>query len=57
VRVAWRQVPSGAAHDTRGNPGWAPYDVASRTTGLLTQTITPVDDPAGDERALWAGIR
>jgi para-nitrobenzyl esterase len=42
---------------SRGNPGWAPYDVASRTTGLLTQTITPVDDPAGDERALWAGIR
>jgi para-nitrobenzyl esterase len=42
---------------SRGNPGWAPYDVASRTTGLLTQAIAPVDDPAGDERALWAGIR
>jgi len=42
---------------TRGDPGWAPYDTARRTTGLLTETISPVDDPAGDERALWEGIR
>ena len=42
---------------TRGEPGWAPYDTASRTTGLLTEKISPVDDPAGDERALWEGIR
>ena len=42
---------------TRGDPGWAPYDTARRTTGLLTETVSPVDDPAGDERALWEGIR
>jgi para-nitrobenzyl esterase len=42
---------------TRGEPGWAPYDTARRTTALLTQDVTPVDDPAGDERALWEGIR
>jgi para-nitrobenzyl esterase len=42
---------------TRGEPGWAPYDTASRTTGLLTEKLSPVDDPAGDERALWEGIR
>ena len=42
---------------TRGDPGWAPYDAVSRTTGLLTETVRPVDDPAGDERALWEGIR
>lgn len=42
---------------TRGDPGWAPYDVVSRTTGLLAETISPVGDPAGDERALWEGIR
>jgi para-nitrobenzyl esterase len=41
---------------TRGDPGWAPY-TTTRTTGLLTDTINPVDDPAGDERALWEGIR
>jgi para-nitrobenzyl esterase len=42
---------------THGDPGWAPYDTARRTTGLLTETVTPVDDPAGEERALWDGIR
>ena len=42
---------------TRGEPGWAPYDTASRTTGLLAEKLSPVDDPAGDERALWEGIR
>jgi para-nitrobenzyl esterase len=40
-----------------GDPGWAPYDVGARTTGLLTQDVVSVDDPAGDERALWEGIR
>jgi len=42
---------------THGNPGWAPYDTARRTTGLLTETVAAVDDPDGDERALWGGIR
>ncbi len=42
---------------TSGDPGWAPYDTARRTTGLLTDTISAVDDPAGDERVLWEGIR
>jgi para-nitrobenzyl esterase len=42
---------------TRGNPGWARYDTARRTTGLLTETVTAVDDPDGDERALWHGVR
>jgi para-nitrobenzyl esterase len=42
---------------TGGDPGWAPYDTSRRTTALLTEDLTPVDDPAGDERALWAGIR
>jgi len=42
---------------TRGDPGWAPYGTASRTTGLLAEKLRSVDDPAGDERALWEGIR
>ena len=42
---------------TRGNPGWARYDTAGRTTGLLTENVLAVDDPAGDERAVWEGIR
>jgi para-nitrobenzyl esterase len=42
---------------TRGDPGWAAYDPASRTTALLTERIEATDDPAGDERARWDGIR
>src|ERR1039457_6349258 len=42
---------------TRGAPGWAAYDTASRTTALLAERIEAADDPAGDERACWDGIR
>jgi para-nitrobenzyl esterase len=42
---------------THGEPGWTPYDTGSRTTGVLTQDVSVVDDPAGDERAVWEGVR
>jgi para-nitrobenzyl esterase len=42
---------------TNGDPGWARYDTARRTTGLLSDTLAAADDPAGDERALWDDIR
>jgi para-nitrobenzyl esterase len=42
---------------SRGDPGWARYDTTRRTTGLLSDTVTAADDPAGDERALWDSIR
>ena len=42
---------------TSGDPGWARYDAERRTTGLLDDTVSATDDPAGDERALWDGIR
>jgi para-nitrobenzyl esterase len=42
---------------TNGDPGWSPYDAARRTTGMFTDSVTPADDPAGDERTLWEGIR
>ena len=42
---------------TNGTPGWAAYDTASRTTGLLTHDINATGDPAADERARWDGIR
>ncbi|MCO1656550.1 carboxylesterase/lipase family protein [Pseudonocardia humida] len=41
----------------RGDPGWAPYDPGSRTTGLIDDKVEAVDDPAGDERRLWEGVR
>ena len=42
---------------TGGDPGWAAYDPGRRTTGLLASAVDAADDPAGDERALWDGIR
>jgi para-nitrobenzyl esterase len=42
---------------SRGDPGWAPYDLDSRTTGLIDEKVEPVDDPRGDERLLWDGVR
>jgi para-nitrobenzyl esterase len=42
---------------TSGDPGWARYDAGLRTTGLLGDAVAAVSDPAGDERALWDGIR
>jgi para-nitrobenzyl esterase len=42
---------------TDGDPGWAPYTSKTRTTGVLTEQLTVVDDPDGDERATWDGIR
>ena len=41
---------------TTGDPGWPAYG-ARRTTGLLTETVTAVEDPSGDERVLWDGVR
>ena len=42
---------------TNENPGWPPYETTRRTTGLLTEALTAADDPAGDERVRWDGIR
>jgi para-nitrobenzyl esterase len=42
---------------TSGDPGWARYDAGRRTTALLGDAVSAVSDPAGDERALWEGIR
>jgi len=42
---------------TSGNPGWPAYDTTTRSTGLLSDRVDVVDDPAGDERARWDGIR
>ncbi|TYK53213.1 carboxylesterase/lipase family protein [Actinomadura decatromicini] len=42
---------------TTGDPGWAPYEPSARTVGVITDTVTAVDDPAGSERVLWEGRR
>jgi carboxylesterase type B len=40
-----------------GDPGWAAYDDATRSTMRFDTTSAVVDDPHGAERALWAGVR
>jgi len=42
---------------TEGEPGWAAYTTSRRTTGLLAEQLSVVDDPDGELRASWAGIR
>jgi para-nitrobenzyl esterase len=42
---------------TRGDPGWPAYDAGRRATGLISDSITVADDPAGAERASWDRIR
>jgi para-nitrobenzyl esterase len=57
------QEVADAAHRTwvsfisDGSPGWKPYSVHKRPTGVLTGLVTEVADPDGAERALWDGIR
>ena len=57
------QAVADAAHRTwvsfisDGSPGWKPYDISKRPTGVLTEQVTEVPDPDGTERALWDGIR
>jgi para-nitrobenzyl esterase len=38
------------------DPGWAPYDEASRTVGLLAEAITSFPDPDSDLRLSWSGV-
>jgi para-nitrobenzyl esterase len=40
-----------------GDPGWPRYEPGTRTTALIDEQLTVVDDPAGAEREVWAGRR
>jgi len=42
---------------TDGDPGWPRYDLNARTTALLAEGLTVVDDPDGAEREVWTGRR
>jgi len=40
-----------------GNAGWSKYDLDHRATQIFDAVDHPViDDPAGDERAIWEGF-
>ncbi|MFJ2306617.1 carboxylesterase/lipase family protein [Streptomyces sp. NPDC087787] len=40
-----------------GNPGWPAYDTTSRTTMVFANAPVCEDDPRGQERLLWDGVR
>jgi len=40
-----------------GDPGWQPYDAEKRTVMRFDTASSVVNDPDGDERRLWDGIR
>lgn len=40
-----------------GDPGWSQYDSEARTTGMISDVVEAVDDPNGDERKVWNGVR
>ena len=40
-----------------GDPGWATYDAAERSTMIFDEPCTVASDPAATERQAWEGIR
>lgn len=40
-----------------GDPGWPPYTGELRTTGVITDQVSVINDPDGDLRASWESIR
>jgi para-nitrobenzyl esterase len=42
---------------TSGDPGWPCYQIDRRTVRQFGTTSATIDDPAGEERRLWEGIR
>ncbi|HUZ44123.1 MAG TPA: carboxylesterase/lipase family protein [Acidimicrobiales bacterium] len=56
MNAAW------AAFARHGRPGgdlgdWAPYEAGTRATMVLDESIGVREDPMGEERALWEGLR
>ncbi len=51
MHAAW------VAFATKGDPGWAQYDLNRRATMRFDTTSEVVDDPRSAERALWEGLR
>jgi para-nitrobenzyl esterase len=48
---AWVAFASG------GSPGWPEYNLTTRPAARLTDVVTVVEDPAGDERRAWPNAR
>ena len=46
-----------AAFASTGDPGWPAYDLQRRSVRRFGDTVETVEDPRGDLRELWDGIR
>jgi para-nitrobenzyl esterase len=57
MHAAWLAFVHEAEPDPGQAQGWLPYDTARRSTMCFDTTSAPADDPYGDERALWDGLR
>jgi para-nitrobenzyl esterase len=57
MHAAWLAFVHGAEPDPGQAQGWLPYDTARRSTMCFDTRSAPLDDPYGDERALWDGLR
>jgi len=40
-----------------GDPGWAPYDLDRRAVQDFGEQVRLVEDPRGEQRAIWDSIR
>jgi para-nitrobenzyl esterase len=55
------QVVADTAHGawvrfiTAGDPGWRRYDLVERSTALIDQELTVINDPDRNARQIWAG--
>jgi para-nitrobenzyl esterase len=57
VHGAWAEfVTTGVPRHPR-LPDWPAYDPVRRATMLLDEPSRAVDDPLGEERRLWDGVR
>jgi para-nitrobenzyl esterase len=42
---------------TNGDPGWPPYELATRPTALIDDSLHVANDPTRADRLLWEGVR
>ncbi|MFZ4719563.1 MAG: carboxylesterase/lipase family protein [Ilumatobacteraceae bacterium] len=56
VHAAWVSFVSTGNPNHDGLPAWAPYDAGTRSTAVFDLPPRVLDDPAADERELWAGV-
>jgi carboxylesterase type B len=56
MHAAWSEFARSGNPATPLLPDWPRYEPNRRATMVLDDTCRVVDDPAGDERRLWAGV-